>query len=148
MLLDVFRNFNSFGVSAGVSVDEMDGQHWNKFCSDTKLETRDFTPAHFDLVFTKIKTKGARKITYSQFEQALAAVAQLKADPLKDIVQGLLWHNTAPSSSGTKAKKNKFHDDPNMYTGVHARGGPTNDDKRRTLEGMVGTEKQKFIPAF
>jgi hypothetical protein len=128
----------------------MDGQHWNKCCSDTKLETRDFTPAHFDLVFTKIKTKRARKITCSASIRAgtLAAVAQLKAEPLKDIVQGLLWHNTAPSSSGTNAKKNKSHDDPNMYTGVHARGGPTHGDKRRALEGAGGSGKQESIPAF
>lgn len=30
---------------------------------------------------------------------------------------------------GTKAEANKFHDDKNLYTGVHAKGGPSTVDR-------------------
>jgi len=34
-----------------------------------------------------------------------------------------------PTFTGTKADHVKFHDDKSLYTGVYARGGPTNVDK-------------------
>ena len=33
-----------------------------------------------------------------------------------------------PVFTGTKADYNKFHDDKSLYTGVYAKGGPTNVD--------------------
>ena len=33
-----------------------------------------------------------------------------------------------PSSTGTKAEANKFHDDKSLYTGVHGKGGPSTVD--------------------
>lgn len=33
-----------------------------------------------------------------------------------------------PTFTGTKADAVKFHDDKNLYTGVYARGGPSNYD--------------------
>lgn len=34
-----------------------------------------------------------------------------------------------PKFAGTKADHVKFHDDKNLYTGVYAKGGPTNVDR-------------------
>ncbi len=34
-----------------------------------------------------------------------------------------------PAFTGTKADKVKFHDDKSLYTGVHAKGGPSTVDK-------------------
>ena len=36
-----------------------------------------------------------------------------------------------PHFQGTKAEFNKFHDDKSLYTGVYAKGGPTNVDAGR-----------------
>ncbi len=36
-----------------------------------------------------------------------------------------------PTYSGTKADAVKYHDDKNLYTGVYAKGGPTNVDAGR-----------------
>lgn len=33
-----------------------------------------------------------------------------------------------PKLAGTKAEANKFHDDKSLYTGVHAKGGPSTVD--------------------
>ena len=72
LLLEKFRDFNSFGVSAGTNLDEMDGKHWMKFCQDTKLlDKKRFTPASVDLIFTKVKKMGSRKINFKQFLQAI-----------------------------------------------------------------------------
>ena len=57
--------------------------------------------------------------------------------------------------SGTKAQANKFHDDKNLYTGVHANGGPsTKDDKINDLSQLLdrteadvrGVKKEKPEP--
>lgn len=150
LLLEKFRDFNSFGVSAGTSLDEMDGKHWMKFCQDTKLlDKKRFTNASVDLVFTKVKQMGSRKINFRQFLQAIRHVAMTKQEPLDDIVEQLVYAQSGPSSSGTKALKNKFHDDPALYTGVHARGGPETNDNRITLQNMVADRpSNKHVPAF
>ena len=56
------------------------------------------------------KSKGARRITFSQFVDALALVAAKKGTPLADVAAAVLGAN-GPAVSGTKAEYVKFHDD-------------------------------------
>lgn len=58
----------------------------------------------------QVKTKGARRITFSQFVEALALVAARKGSTLADVAGAVLAAD-GPSVTGTKAEYVKFHDD-------------------------------------
>jgi hypothetical protein len=47
--------------------DTMEGKQWAKLCKDTKLLDKKFTSTDVDLIFAKVKDKGARKINFAQF---------------------------------------------------------------------------------
>ena len=48
-------------------------------------------------------------------------------------MEGVICATGGPSFSGTKVDKVKFHDDKSLYTGVHAKGGPTTVDAGKGL---------------
>ena len=136
-LQSVFNTFCAFGAGKGKEA-EMDNAKFAKFCRDTKLLDKKFTATDADLLFSKSKPAGQRKLTYRVFsEKVIPAVAQKKgvdADALVNKICGA----GGPHSSGTKAQDVKYHDDKSLYTGVYARGGPTNVDKDKvSLAGLV-----------
>lgn len=49
----------------------MDGKQFMKLAKDCKLLDKKLTATDIDLIFPKVKDKGARKITYAQFEKAV-----------------------------------------------------------------------------
>jgi hypothetical protein len=57
---------------------EMEGKLWAKLCKDCKLMCKALTTTDVDLIFAKVKTKGARKIPFDQFKLACDAVAAKK----------------------------------------------------------------------
>lgn len=61
-------------------------------------------------ILSQVKTKGARRITFSQFADALALVAAKKGTPLAEVAGAVLAAD-GPSVSGTRADYVKFHDD-------------------------------------
>ncbi len=105
----------------------MDGKTFAKVAKDCKLIDKKFTATDVDLIFAKAKDTTERRITYAQFEKALELVAEKKGVEL-DAVREAVTGSSGPEFSGTKAEANKFHDDPSLYTGVHAHGGPTTVD--------------------
>jgi len=52
---------------------------------------------------------------------------------------GAIAASKGPVLKGTKADKVKWHDDKELYTGVYAKGGPTNvdTDKYVHLDGLL-----------
>ena len=108
-----------------------------------------------DLLFAKCKTKSERRITLDQvrplvetqfgkcawntqlnpptrtsrqFRTALAEIAKKKGvDP--SAVEEQVAVSGGPILTGTQADAVKWHDDKSTYTGVYAKGGPTNVDK-------------------
>jgi len=109
---------------------EMDGRTFVKFCKDSGLFDKVMTQTDADLIFTKIKGKGARKITFVEFEAGLAAIAEKKkisVDELKEKIAS----SAGPMYKGTVADEVRFHDDKSTYTGVHQHGGPTTTDEGR-----------------
>jgi hypothetical protein len=105
----------------------MDGRQFAKLCKDCNLLDKKFTTVDVDLFFAKVKDKTARKITFKQFEDALALIATKKGNS-KDDVAKIITSAGGPKFEGTKADFVKFHDDKSTYTGVYAKGGPTNVD--------------------
>lgn len=59
---------------------------------------------------TQVKTKGARRITFSQFVEALALIGAKTGGSLADVASAVLAAD-GPSVTGTKAEYVKFHDD-------------------------------------
>lgn len=57
---------------------EMEGKNFIKLCKDCKLMSKALTTTDIDLIFTKVKTKGARKIPFDQFVNAVDAIAAKK----------------------------------------------------------------------
>ena len=52
----------------------MDGKQFMKLAKDCKLLDKKLTATDIDLIFSKVKDKGACKITYAQFEKAVSSV--------------------------------------------------------------------------
>lgn len=129
--------FNSFaGYGSRQATSEMDGARFAKLCKDSKLLDKSLTPTDVDLIFSKIKTKGARKIGVSEFKSGLELVAQKKGQTVDEIV-GKITAIGGPKTNATVADAVKFHDDKKLYTGVYKNGGPTNVDGAKDLSGIT-----------
>lgn len=107
----------------------MDGKTFAKVSKDCNLLDKKLTPTDVDLIFAKVKTSSAvRTITYPQFEKGVNMWAEKKGITSQQI-HDLILNAGGPQFNGTKADAVKFHDDKNLYTGVHANGGPSTIDK-------------------
>ena len=104
------------------------------------------TKTDADLVFTRSKPKGGRKLNYSQFQRALLFLSEKRfAKTWKEVgkeaaqvrVMGLIAASVGPRSNATVPDKVRFHDDKTTYTGVYAQGGPTNIDAKITLSNLL-----------
>lgn len=105
----------------------MDGKVFAKLSKDCKLLDKKLTATDIDLIFAKVKDKAARKINFKQFEAGVALMAEKKGVSADD-VKSVIMQTGGPHFKGTKAEKVKHHDDKSLYTGVHAKGGPTTVD--------------------
>lgn len=119
---DLFSVFNKF-----TSGKDMDGKTWAKLCKDCKLYDKIYTSTSADLLFSKTKGNAVRTATFEQFKTMLAEVAKKKSKTYEDIVD-LVVNSSGPVLAGTKAEAVRLHDDKSSYTGVYAKGGPTNVD--------------------
>ena len=133
-LQGAFEAFASFGTGPQT---EMDNSHFSKMCKECKIIDKSWTSTDCDLLFNKIKSKGARKITFSQFRDlAIPDIANRKKVSPESIIATI--QSSSPASSGTKADAVKFHDDKSQYTGVYKAGGPTSIDRDpANLSGIV-----------
>jgi hypothetical protein len=95
-----------------------------------------FTKADIDLTFAKYKTKGARRLTFEEFEAAVAGIAEKKGTTAAALTDAVLPYG--PALSGTVGQANRLHDDKSNYTGVHAKGGPDTRSAKGT-EGELST---------
>lgn len=109
---------------------EMDGKTFAKVAKDCNLLDKKLTPTDIDLIFAKIKDKTVRKITFEQFKTGVAQMAAKKGVSEEELTKAILASG-GPHFQGTKADFVKFHDDKSTYTGVYAKGGPTNVDAGR-----------------
>lgn len=105
----------------------MEGKTLVKVCKDCHLMDTHLTTTDIDLVFAKVKAKGARRINLKEFKAALSEIAHKKKMSIEDLTAKILSVG-GPVFTGTKVEKVKWHDDKSTYTGVYAKGGPTNVD--------------------
>lgn len=107
---------------------EMAGRTFVKIFQDNGLIGKDLSSTDLDIIFSKIKTKGKLKITLQQFKEGVRAAADKKKMNMEAICQKLASAQ-GPKLHGTKAQHVELHDNKDTYTGVYAKGGPTNVDK-------------------
>eukprot|EP00164_Ancoracysta_twista_P000998 GFYU01001303.1.p1 GENE.GFYU01001303.1~~GFYU01001303.1.p1 ORF type:complete len:374 (-),score=111.14 GFYU01001303.1:85-1158(-) len=115
----LYTTFCSFG--SGKAEAQMDGAKFAKFCKDCKVNGKTFTPTDADLIFTKVKQKGERKIGYEQFLVALCLAADKKKTTPLELADKVLAAG-GPASSGTVADSGGILDkmtDASQYTGAH-----------------------------
>jgi hypothetical protein len=103
----------------------MDGKTFAKLCKDCQVISKACTTTDIDLIFAKVKAKASRKISFCEFEAALDLCAQKLGQTKEGLLEKILSCG-GPVFNATKADKVKFHDDKSLYTGVYAKGGPTN----------------------
>lgn len=139
-----FVQYSSFGdkTSAGL----MDGNMFAKMAKETNLINKTCTKTDIDLVFTRAKVKGQRKIDWRGFSDACIFIAEKRfpkiwkeqgRDAALHEVHQLIAAAPGPQANATKADYVKFHDDKSTYTGVYAKGGPTNVDSKITLSNLA-----------
>lgn len=121
---DIFKNFCSFGDKGAAPM--MDGAKLAKLSRDCKLLDKNLTSTDVDIIFTKVKAKTERKITYHQFEEALKMMAEKKYPGDEgglDKLKALISEAKGPELHGaTKAVKSSAVDrltDTSKYTGTH-----------------------------
>nr|XP_055067537.1 tubulin polymerization-promoting protein isoform X2 [Misgurnus anguillicaudatus] len=75
-LEESFRRFAIHGDTRATG-KEMNGKNWSKLCKDCGvIDGKDITLTDVDIVFSKVKNKSGRTITYSQFKEALGELAR------------------------------------------------------------------------
>ena len=121
------KNLQSVFLSFSAGKSEMANKEFAKCTKDCHLLDKKFTSTDVDLVFSKVKTKTSKNLTYQQFDEAVKVIATKKGLEYEALVE-LLINAGGPQFTGTKADYVKFHDDKSLYTGVYAKGGPTNVD--------------------
>lgn len=113
-------HFNTYTAGA----PDMDGRTFVKILKDNKIiDGKKYTQTDADLLFTKSKDKGGKRINFVQFEKALGEVATKKGVDVSEI-KDAITSGGGPRLVGTKTEDVRFHDDKSLYTGVHAKGGP------------------------
>ena len=105
----------------------MTNKEFLKINKDCGLFDKKYTTTDIDINFVKVKDKTSKVISFSQFEQALKLAATKKGIDIT-AVNEMILKTGGPSFTGTKTDNVRLHDDKSTYTGVYAKGGPTNVD--------------------
>ncbi len=119
-LAEVYSHFTS-------GKKEMSNKEFAKLTKDCHLLDKKFTSTDVDLIYSKVKTKSSKNLTYDQFVEGVKQMAEKKKMSFDEISSAIVSAG-GPSFTGTKADYVKFHDDKSQYTGVYAKGGPSNVD--------------------
>eukprot|EP01135_Chromosphaera_perkinsii_P002396 Nk52_evm2s223 gene=Nk52_evmTU2s223 len=144
-LFEVFGEFCTFGSQDRALWNNatMDGAKFVKFCRDTGIVGRKVSQTDCDIIFSKVKRKGLRKIDFQEFCDALQLISMKKHPDLADehayvkLVQsvnsteGPVLYGTAPivdsvvermtdHTKYTGSHKHRFNDD-GSGKGLHGR---------------------------
>ncbi|KAH0521517.1 Tubulin polymerization-promoting protein [Microtus ochrogaster] len=126
-LEEAFRRFAVHGDTRATG-KEMHGKNWSKLCKDCHvIDGKNVTVTDVDIVFSKIKGKSCRTITFEQFQEALEELAKkrFKDKSSEEAVREVhrLIEGRAPVISGvTKAVSSPTVSrltDTTKFTGSH-----------------------------
>ncbi|KTF72633.1 hypothetical protein cypCar_00048919 [Cyprinus carpio] len=127
-LLTAFKKFAVHGDTKATG-KEMNGKNWAKLCKDCKvIDSKNVTSTDVDIVFTKVKAKTSRVITYEEFQKALEELApkrfknQSKEEALQSIyklIEGKEPANVGVTVSQPFENNNLRYVCMKMYENVH-----------------------------
>ncbi|XP_053305582.1 tubulin polymerization-promoting protein family member 3 [Spea bombifrons] len=126
-LEESFRKFAIYGDTKATG-QEMTGKNWAKLCKECKvIDGKNVTGTDVDIVFTKVKAKSARVITYGEFQKALEELSpkRFKGKSKEEAFEAVckLIAGKEPVSTGvTKAAATGAVErltDTSKYTGSH-----------------------------
>ncbi|XP_078399083.1 tubulin polymerization-promoting protein family member 3-like [Cetorhinus maximus] len=126
-LHDSFKKFAMHGDTSS-SGNEMTGKNWSKICKDCKvIDGKTVTSTDVDILFSKVKSKSARVITFEEFKMALVELApkRFKGKSHEEAVSSIyaLIAGRDPTNAGvTVAHKGGGVErltDTSKYTGSH-----------------------------
>lgn len=106
--------YDKYGGADGVASNE-----FCKICVDCNLFDKKFRKEDMDVLFSRVVTKGQRKLTYEQFQKAVRGIAQKKEVATSEVQTIIGKHTGGPELHGTQAEYVAFHDDKSLYTGAH-----------------------------
>lgn len=118
------------GFTGGKS--EMSNKEFIKINKDSGLLDKVYTTTDVDLIFSKVKVKTSKVLTYDQFLAGLEEIAKKKKVDVNTIKEKII-SSGGPQFVGTKTDYVKFHDDKSLYTGVYAKGGPSTVDSKNGI---------------
>lgn len=117
---DVFAEFSNFGVRGDERSDTMDGSKWAKFCRETGLQDgRRVDSTSVDIIFSKVKPRSERRITFEEFKDAVAMIAEMRGERFRDISDRVSRVGGPQQQGTTRAEYVKFAD-PSNFTGAYA----------------------------
>ncbi|XP_063059660.1 tubulin polymerization-promoting protein family member 2 [Engraulis encrasicolus] len=127
---EVEAAFQRFAVHGDTKATgkEMNGKNFVKLCKDCKvIDGKNVTSTDVDIVFSKVKAKTARVITFEQFKQAMAELAPKRfkgkgQEEALQLVYGLMAGKGPANVGVTKVAKAAAVDrltDTSKYTGSH-----------------------------
>eukprot|EP00667_Euglena_gracilis_P008886 EG_transcript_9014 len=118
LLRDVFGQFCAFGSGKSGPDNEMDGVKFGKLCRDCKLLDAKFTAADADLIHSKSRAAGARRLDFTAFkETALPLIAAKKGWTTKEVIERIKQAG-GPLMACTVPEAVKLYDDKAMHTGT------------------------------
>ncbi|NWZ59461.1 TPPP2 protein, partial [Haliaeetus albicilla] len=124
---NTFRKFAIYGDTSA-SGNDMTGKNFSKMCKECGvMDGKAVTSTDIDIVFNKVKTKGARTITFAEFQQAMKELCSKRfkgksPEEALQAVYGLLEGKEPGSVGATKATKVGGVErltDTSKYTGSH-----------------------------
>ncbi|XP_003462148.1 tubulin polymerization-promoting protein [Cavia porcellus] len=155
-LEEAFRRFAVHGDTRATG-REMHGKNWSKLCRDCHvIDGKSVTVTDVDIVFSKIKGKSCRTITFEQFQEALEELAtkRFKDKSKEEAVQEVhrLIEGRSPVISGvTKAVSSPTVSrltDTTKFTGSHKeRFDPSGKGKGKA--GRVDlVDESGYVPGY
>ncbi|XP_054666533.1 tubulin polymerization-promoting protein family member 2-like isoform X2 [Grus americana] len=139
------------------SGNEMTGKNFSKMCKECGvMDGKAVTSTDVDIVFNKVKTKGARTITFAEFQQAMKELCgkRFKGKSPEEALQAMygLIEGKEPGSVGaTKATKVGGVErltDTSKYTGSHKE----RFDESGKGKGLAGrqdlTDNRGYVGAY
>ncbi|NXA55859.1 TPPP2 protein, partial [Nothocercus julius] len=142
---EAFRRFATYGDTAA-SGNDMTGKNFSKMCKECGvMDGKAVTSTDVDIVFNKVKTKGARTITFAQFQQAMKELCgkRFKGKAPEEALEAVygLVEGKEPANVGvtraTKAGAVEWLTDTSQYTGSHKE----RFDESGKGKGLAGREE-------
>ena len=119
----------------------MEGKQFVKIFKDNNLLDKVLTTTDLDITFAKFKAKTEKKINETEFINCMKECAAKKKLSLDELLGKV--STAGPEFKGTKTEKVALHDDKSKYTGVYAKGGPTNVDKDKNDLSKITVRDKK-----